>query len=345
MVMERYWIWYALQLKAWCKTRVCWLQIAGMLFVVYVILHITLPSQETVRVGLCGVKDGYAEEIAKLLTERESVFSFTEYTDEKALGEDVARGITECGFVFLDDFEERFSNAKINHCVKYMETPFTTKGKVAKETFYASFFQVYGRVLLKNQVPEIFSDGHTKMQRLLLEKNQEYRDSDVVFSAEIRMTDTALTEGESSGGGKCYPVQGCIGIFLFVILLTAYGKSFEHGNKVKDALGSWERSLFEFFNYSAVTLPAAAAGTAAIFFSGASRGGGTETIRMLSYIAAGSLWMLLFKKLWRNRSAFAAWMAVLVMMQALVYPVFFDFSEYVPFLCYVRLLFPMLVYL
>ena len=344
--MERYWIWYALQLKAWCRTRTCWIQTAGMLFVVYVILNITLPQQDNIQVGICNSKGEYAAEISELLLNGESVFSFREYDGEEALGADVSNGVLECGFVFSDDFDQRFADSEIKNCVKYMETPFTTKGKVAKETFYASFFQVYGRILLKNQVPELFADKQEKMLELILEKNQEYRNGDVVFSAEIQTVDTGQSGGENSVRTRaCLPVQGCVGIFLFAILLTAYGRSFENRSKVQNALGAFSRGLYELLGYWAVMTIAAATGIFVVFLSGSSRQGAVEIVRMAVYFCWAGIWMLLFQKLWRKRTTFAAWMAVLVMLQFLIYPVFFDFSEYVPVLRYARWLFPLAAYL
>lgn len=341
--MEKYWIWYTLQLKAWCRKKICWMQAAGMLFVVYVILHITLPQQDNIQVGICNAKEGYAAEIADFLLQEDSVFTFLEYQDEETMGQDVSSGTIECGFVFADDFEQKFADAKTDGCVKYMETPFTTKGKVAKETFFASFFRVYGRIFLQKQVPDIFNKKQQEMEERLLLKNLEYRESDKVFSVEIKNVDT--DQKGLKEAGVCYPVQGCIGIFLFAILLMAYGESLEKKDQVKNALARRDRYIYEYLNYFASATIAAAAGLAAVYFAESSRGVMAEAGKMLLYLLAGSLWMLVFGRLWRNRVSFLAWTAVLIMAQLLLYPVFFDFSEYVPALQYMRWVFPLSVYL
>ncbi len=344
--MEKYWIWYALQLKAWCRTKICWMQVIGMLFVVYVIMHITLPSQDNIQVGICNSTDGYAAEISELLLQEESVFIFTEYADEGSLREDIADGTIECGFVFSDDFEQRFSGADIEGCVKYMETPFTTKGKIARETFFASFFRVYGRILLQEEVPNIFQNKQQKMREMMLEKNREYREGDKVFSVETENV-AARPGGQVNGdsAGVYYPVQGCVGIFLFAILLLAYGRSFEESGRVKNALSFRDKYVFEYLNYLAAGTAALAAGLAAVVFAGESRGIVTEGGRMLLFLLVGSFWILLVGRLWRNRVAFSAWTATLVMVQFFIYPVFADFSEYVPLLRYARWLFPLAAYL
>ena len=52
-------------------------------------------------------------------------------------------------FLFSNNFEKKFEHEKLKNSVSYLCTPLTTKGEVARETFYAALFEVYGAQMLE----------------------------------------------------------------------------------------------------------------------------------------------------------------------------------------------------
>ena len=139
--MAQYKIWYALQLKAWLKRKTSWLQVLGMILLVLLTARIHLPDADNTRVGICGTADEYADNVLESLRYRDSIFEFIEYSDEETMRRDMVSGRIECGFLFPEDFQERIWEDRLKNSVTYICTPFSAKGLVAQETFYAAFLK------------------------------------------------------------------------------------------------------------------------------------------------------------------------------------------------------------
>ena len=342
--MERYVTWYILQLKAWCMQKTCWLQVFGMCLLVSVVMCISVPDRENLLVGICNVSGTGAEQIVDILEQSDSIFVFRKYADEEEMRKDIISGKLECGFSFAKNFDAKLQSSKVKASIKYMETPFSTKGNVARETFYTAFLQVFGEQILLGSMEDIYGGYDAEIAEELLERNQNYLNSDMVFHIEQKLVDTKVTEERCCG--KAYPVQGLIGLFLFGIMFMEHGKKFESGKRnVFQALPGREQWIFEGTGYLAATTVAAVAGVVWIVCSTDSRGTGMEIIRMAIYLLYCSLWILLVGRLFRNQTAFMAWTVTLIVIQIFVCPVFVDFSAYIEALRYIGYLFPMGIYL
>ena len=129
-----------------------------MLFVVWFAGQISMPQSDNVTVGIVETDGAHGKEVLEHLTQRESLFSFVMYDNKEALQEDVIAGKLECGFYFSNNFEKKFEHEKLKNSVSYLCTPLTTKGEVARETFYAALFEVYGAQMLSARTEQLFGD-------------------------------------------------------------------------------------------------------------------------------------------------------------------------------------------
>lgn len=342
--MERYVTWYILQLKAWCMQKTCWIQVIGMCLLLSVVMCISVPNEENLQIGICNVNGTGAEQILDILEQSDSIFAFQKYADENEMRKDILAGKLECGFSFAENFDAKLKNAKVLDSIKYMETPFSTKGNVARETFYTAFLQVFGEQMLVGSIEDIYGSYDEKIAEELLEKNQDYLNSDIVFHIDQKLVETKGTEERTYG--KTYPLQGLVGLFLFGIMFMEHGKKFESGKRnVFRALPAREQRIFEGMGYLAVTTVAAVAGVIWIVCSKDSRGFGVEISRMIIYLIYCSLWILLVGRLFRKQTAFMAWTVTCIVIQIFICPVFVDFSAYMEALHYIGYIFPMGIYL
>lgn len=342
--MEKCITWYRLLLKTWAKKKSSWLQLVGMVLVVLLIAGIHLPDTNNTVIGLCNKDGDLVEDIIAKLQDGENVFQFTTYEDENKMQEAVIRGEVESGFVFKKGFEKDLQQGKKKNLITLITTPLTTKGAVAKETVFAAFLERYSEEILIEQEEQVFGRKSEEISKALLEKNQEYLNSDELFRVDFEEVNANIKEVEK--GTETFPVRGMIVLLIFVMILIEHGKKFEQKDcVVEKALTGSEEIYFEVLRYlSAATIPAF---TGIILLVGTGNGAFLikEVLSMMLFIVILGIWMVLIGKLFRNGTTYASWIMTLVIGNLLLCPVFVNAAEYVPALGYLNCIFPVGIYL
>lgn len=343
--MEKYITWYAILLKKHWKRPACFIQLAGMLLLVSLICSIQLPRADTVLAGVYYEDSRYAAQIAEELQKEKGYFSFISYAADDALYEDVIGGRLACGFIFTDEFDVLFEKNALKKSVQYVCTPLTQKGEVIRETFYAALLRVYSTNILKRSEIEIFGNAQKERMAQIIEKNREYQLGDDVFQIEIEYVEQK-TGDAAPAASRCYPVQGVVGLVIFFVMLAEYGKRFDyHTNAVERALKSRERVGYSFLNLMAAVSILVVAGGLVCALCEDSRGMFREIFLILLLAVLSGVWILLIGKCLKNEISYVTYIVVLVVIQGLLCPIFWDVSVYIPAVSYVRKLFPIGIYL
>ncbi len=134
---------------------------------------------------------------------------------------EVQSGKLECGFLMQSDFTERVRQDDWKKCVTYIANPFTTKGEVAKETFFAAFFKEYSGKLLAQSEKEIFTTQDKKRLEKMQKSSDDFLQSDF-FYTDIVPVDTKVKKVQDNH--DAYPVQGIFAVFLLGIMYFANAK-------------------------------------------------------------------------------------------------------------------------
>ena len=341
--MEKYIIWYRLLLKVWIRKKSSWLQLVGSVVVVLLIAQIRIPDINNTTVGLCNQDGEFAQDILEDLRDKDSVFQFEIYEDEKEMQQAVIRGDLDSGFVLKSGMEQELKNGKKRKLILFVTTPLTTKGAVAKETLFAAFLERYSEEILLEQEVQVFGRESKKISEALLEKNQEYLDSDELFQIYFEEVSGNIKSEEKKR--DTYPVRGIAAVLIFMMVLMAHGKKFEQRECVfEKALTKREAVCFEFLRYvSTATVPAFVS-LILIYVTGNGVFIFKELFAMLLFVVILGIWMLLFGKLFRNGTTYASWIMTLVLGNLLLCPVFVNWAEYVPALEYLGYIFPVGIY-
>ena len=308
--------WYILQLKAEMKRKTWWIIPAAMIAVALLVSQMRIPNGENVSVGLCLAEDPMAEAIAAGLSQRESVFEFIVFEKESELRKALETAEIDSGFLFSEEFEEKVKKGCSKELITFLRTPFSAKGTVAKETLYAVF-------------------------PFLLERNAEYLKSEEFFRTEVE----AIPVQETSDKEELtdiYPIQGIMGIFLFVLLWMTFGRRFEgNGRGICLALDRKRQKRFEYLGYlAAVTIPSVT-GIGVVMAVGESRGVVIELFRMFLLVFIGALWVSIVGGWFRSSMALSAWVLAFVVIQLVLCPVLINISAYLPAVDYIKYLFPL----
>lgn len=337
--MTRYMTWYTLQLKAWIRRKTSWLQVLGMVLLVLLVARVRLPDAENTRVGVCSPPDEYAGRVLECLRSRDSIFDFIEYQEEEALRQDMVSGRIECGFSFSEDFQELVQEGSFGNSVAYICTPFSSKGMVARETFYAAFFDVYSEKILIDSEAEVYGRSDEKLTEALLEKRDGYLREGGLFRMDII---EAEQKQEKDVPGEARPIQGIVGLFVFAILWMAQGRRFGGSkNGVLSALDRGRRLSFQYLGCLAEATIPAIVGIVLTFLSPGHRGVGTEICGMVLFVLVCGFWVPAVGGLFQNSTAFAGWTLTMLLIQMAVCPVFIDLAVYVPAVKVIRWGFPL----
>ena len=336
--------WYQLQLKAWLKRGTSLLLLAAMLLVVWLAGQISIPQSDNVTVGVVSTEGAHGKEVLEHLKEWESIFSFVEYDSRETLLADLVAGKLECGFYFSQNFEKKFEHEKLKNSVSYVCTPLTTKGEVARETFYAALFEVYGRQMLSARAEQLFGENASAAESTLLENNEKYLAGSEVFQVNVEQTKAVETVRNTAQ--KVFPIHGLVAVFLFFIMFVEYGRRFDAGEgKPYLALPAPMGGGFQIMGLLAAGTVPAVLGTVMVCSSGESRGVLIEVTAMCLLLVICALWIAFAGKWIRSMTGFTSQMFLLLLINLVFCPVFADISAYIPAFEIVRCFFPMGLYL
>ena len=341
--MQKVIIWYGLLLKRNTKQITAWLMTAALLLLLLVVQGIHMPSGKTMTIGLYFEQDGSMERaLCEDLENSHSRFAFVNYQDKEQMYKEVQSGKLECGFLMQSDFTERVRQDNWKKCVTYIANPFTTKGEVAKETFFAAFFKEYSGKLLAQSEKEIFTTQDQKRLEKMQKSSDDFLQS-VFFYTDIVPVDTKVKKVQDNH--DAYPVQGIFAVFLLGIMYFANAKRYEpKGIWVQHAFPNRERFLFACVQeLAAVTIPAVV-GFVLLLFVPQSRGLGQELLSFVIFLVYAIIWTTLYAKIPSSTEGFLAYGIVMMAIAVIMCPVFWDVGAYIPVMRYLKYLIPVGVY-
>ncbi len=341
--MQKVIIWYGLLLKRNIKQITAWLMTAALILLMLVVQGIHMPSVKTMMIGLFCEQDGNIEKIlCEDLENSHSQFTFVTYQDKEQMYQDVQSGKMECGFLIQGNFTKRVLQNNWRKCVTFIANPFTTKGEVAKETFFAAFFREYSGQLLAQSEKEIFTTQDQKHLEKMQKSSDDFLQSDF-FYTDIVSVDTKVKKAQDDHG--TYPVQGIFAVFLLGIMYFSNAKRYEpKGAWVQHAFINRERFMFACVQeLAAVTIPAVA-GFVLLLFVPQSRGLGQELLSFVIFLAYAIIWTALYAKIPSGAEGFLAYGIVMMVLAVIMCPVFWDVGAYIPVMRYLKYLIPAGVY-
>lgn len=368
-------VYYKLQLKLWMKRRICWLQILFLVLLLLVIGSIHIPDAKNSRIGLAGVTSGITQTIADRLMQKSDVYEFVAYETSEELEQVVEAGELECGFVFDKEFAKQYEEGSFTDSITYVYTPFTTKGLAVKETVYGAVLELYGERLLQKNQETIVGQSSEEASTMLAERYEYYLNSDAIFHTEVIYVEAdGATEGGVRGSvsdlrGRDEDVDADVdridnvdqnrnqsenqsgiadhqidtenivrGMISCMIFLTVYlaGTSCkeEKNQRFLSQLEKGKRRRYECAGMLAAATPMMFVGMAI----------STEILKMLLLIAVSILFTACAMCIWKKDTGMLSALPVLLLLQIIICPVFFDIVVYVPAVKYIRYFCPITYY-
>lgn len=344
--MERFAIWFGLLLKKNLCRKTVYIQSAVLIFLLIFIQNIHMPDNENLKIGIYYDDSTYAERIYDDLVYQNNVYDYLMYKDLKTLEKDVTAGKVECGFVFSDDFDDDFEKGSVKKTVTFLCTPMSAKGELIKENFYIAFFKNFSEIILKESEKELYETSDKERQQEILEWNGIYLNSDEVFKMEVRNVETTQKSEEKSVKSEVYPIQGIYGVILFLFTYFSYnGRKKYNAGDFRSVLNKADGFVYDILDGFTAGLFPMLSGVIVILLSPCSRGSVIETVGALLVFLLNIVWIIVFFTLCKKEINYMSAMLVVVILQVLLCPVFWDFTEYFGSVEYFRYMFPLGFYL
>ena len=372
-MMEK-WHWYTIHLKAWLLRKNSWYTLAVMVILLGCITCVYIPkhSGQMQVIGVYTANDQMAEEILQHCMEDSQVFHFVPYDSKVELEKDVMSGNVAGGCVFDEAFSKHIKDDNIRKQVTCLTASGSSEIFALKETIYAAFLEVYSPAFLAKQSIYVFDDildeEESEVTQALTQNFEKYNAQDALFHVvyeevspendEDAYSDTTTYSKESASMNThkdkfdnatekkvvsgIYPLQGAAALFLFIMAWMCMGKKLE-----KTSMGLFgvlnRRSQIVYTTMQALaelTIPAVCALIIVLLSGQNSRGVLLECAWMLIFICICSVWTALVGQLIHTATAWSGWVLTLCMVQVIICPVFFNLSQYIPAVRYLKYLLP-----
>lgn len=342
--MEKIVTWFILWTKFFLKRKSTWCLFCGMIMVVLLISNIHIPTKENIRVGVYCGDSQQAKKIYEGLCKGNSAFEFEEFTDIALMKKQILAGNLESAFIFDKNYDQVFQGEDMYHSIECIITPYSMKHQILKETVYAQVFRQYSEVLLRRSENEIFKKSNSKRMEKILKANQKYLNGDDIYQVHIQEIEGEFAE--KNYDKVTYPVQGLIGIIIFMTMLLAAEESgYGAGKNFLAQLSGKNRLLYRYTGLLASVSVLVPTGLICVWMSGQSRGVYIECGRIILFVVCSGIWILLVERLAGKRGWNVSWVLALLIVNLMIHPVFFDVAKYVEAIKYLRYLLPLKVYI
>lgn len=308
---------------------------------------VSLPIKNNVAVGVCCTGGTYAQELTDRLIEDETLYDFQTYENREELEQAVLSGQLECGFIVGPELDEQVKEGKIREAIVCVTTPMSVKGAVIRETVYAEFLEIYSAEILQQAEADIFGVEDEQRTKELLEYNRFNQEGTSTFQMEVHEIDTATVTGqEQVDNEQTYPIRGMVGLLIFLIMFLAHGRKFDEGGlAVEKALTKSERFVFGCLNHAAAGTFACVVGMVLILVLTDTNAVVKELLALILLVVISSVWIMIVGSFMKAHTSFVACTLTIVIANLLLCPIFINLEAFVPALTYVKMIFPLGIYL
>ena len=227
--MKRMFTWFFIFLKRSIKRASLIFTLSFLLVMTVALRLMSTDITAGVKVGFYINKntDNYDKmvEIINSLLNHDGIIEFVSYDSREHLESDVTSSSIQGGYIFSDDFYDRFTECNNRKVVELIEAPENSVSSLSNVVLLATVMEnIAGDVLVEDaSSQDFFVDVSEKDYELLLVEYKKYASNGTTFSFDY----STLYE-DYKGSSKSInissflvtPVRGIVAIFIFIIALT-----------------------------------------------------------------------------------------------------------------------------
>lgn len=337
--MKKIFTWYILFSKRQLKR-------ASMIFILAFMLIMTIALKLMSTDITAGAKVGFYiskssqdyEKMSRIIDGllcHDGMIKFIEYDSRQTLEDDVVSGTIQGGYVFADDFYERFVECNNRKLVELIESPDNSISILSNIVVLAVVMEsAAGDVLIEDTISQDFFDDVPESDLIKLQDEYaKYASNGSTFSFDY---DTLYEDYKGSSksfdisGYLVTPVRGIVAIFIFITALTGGVSWFNDKNSFTYAnIPLNKRHALKLLVISVPVVMASVAGYLSLVIAGVSDNPLHELYVVFVYSILCIVFTCILTAVTRE-SLFCALIPVFILGSIICCPIFFNLANLIP---------------
>lgn len=346
--MQKSITWFYIFLKKQCRQWETWFVNGCMVICLVFVSMIHTPSPDNCSIVfyVCD-EDALSYRMKSILLSTDSIFDFYEVGSKKELLSDIQSGQAFCGFFIEEGFQDKIEKGEQKDCITYVCLRETVKGRVAKETVYAHFLELFSEQLIKINGAQYVGENFEEFLEAALDNNQLYLEKDDLFPVDYTgVQKEEMQEMDSLQIIDIYPVEGLFAAFLFLgILLVNVENQSKSRKDLLHLMGTADSIRFQVGQYMACGCIMGIIGMCCLILINQELNWKTQLFGVPGVVLISSLWAFFINKVCSNEITYHVWMVTILLFHVLINPVFFRIDTYLPILQWVQWISPVGFYL
>jgi len=305
----------------------------------------------------CDSNQTFHKELRRRLEEREGTIHYSFCNTKEEVKQEVAVAKAECGFIIPRDLLCQWEKNQIKNSIECFISPQTSMQTICQEAFFAELFLLYEEYTFPTQAMKMFSTGeHEEEGTVEIAKLAEelffkyrYNGSTFQFEYETYVGDNTedvegLTTKKEQEERNLFSIRGMFAFVIYICALCGTLDALEDEN----AKRTHRMKQRIFFSVLTICMPAFVMSVLAVgcfWLTGTIESGWKEVGAILLYQMILLGYCMILKKLFKREEIFATAMSMLILLTAVVCPVFVDLSQFVPAFELFEKMFPVHYYL
>lgn len=335
--------WFLILLKKHCRKKSFWCMCFLLIFSVYQIEQIALPDDENYNVGFYSVDSEYGSQMFASLNKRNEEYNYVLFQSEKDLEEAVVAGRVKCGFALCNDFDEKVSMETEEQAITFYVQKKDAITNTIFHTIYAAFLQEYGQQIILDHEEKIFGTVSKEREQKLKQNYKDLFEEQALFG--IKETVVYVDDKEQIDS-TIWMIRGIVGLFVFICLFFICVEHCWENEEFIGAYMAWnERWKYILLDYITGILGVSIVGFLVIRMTNPDIAFGKDIIAFTGYVGCSILWILVLDFVCKNKTRLFQYGMGLMVLQIILCPMFFDLSEYIGAVKWIRMIFPMGIYM
>lgn len=297
----------------------------------------------------------FLREVQNQLREHDGVIQFVFFPTEEEVRQEVAAARAECGYCIPADLMEHLEKKRLKNVIKAYESPRTSMQRLCEEVLFAEIFLSYEKMTFGEQAAELIGtkleDANSERIAARAEELFEkylYNGSTFQFVYDaIGETETGAEqqrEIKESKDGGIFRIRGSLALLIFTAGLCGTLDVLED-EKQKRTLRLKGGAVFRFLTIYLPVFVMSAVTLICLPIAGEWKGIAAELVMLGRYQLILLPYCFLLKHLCGTQERLAAAIPVLILLTAVVCPVFADLAQFVPAFRILEKIFPAAYYL
>lgn len=335
--MQKSIIWFYLFLKSQIRQWETWVICACMVATLLLAGLVRNPEKNNLEAAVyVRQNDKISMDMQSMLLKADSLFTFYEENSEEELKADVQNGNCICGFIIENDFAKKVKNGEQKGCITYICNQETVRGRVARETVYARFYELFSEYIVRKYVPEV-AGGDSVIINKAVDQERSYLNGSSLFQVQYVSMDTEVKQKDNKASKRVYPVEGLFISFMLIgVLLVNTQNRTKNRKDILSVMTPADGIRFRLCQYLAQAGIIAMIGEICLLITGRGAGIREQCICLPFSVLLCMVWALITDKIFTKEITYHVWMVTILFFHVLISPVFFRPDTYIPAIKYIQ---------